>query len=104
MALPRRRQSRIPEFDSLEEEAEFWNTYDLGEFEDELEPVELEVGSPFHYGITVRLERDAFHRLEAIANRRGVSIFAIAQQWVLEGLARAEAAEAAGPAGREANG
>jgi len=95
MALRQRRQSRIPEFDSLEEEIEFWDTHDLGEFEDELEPVELEIGTPFYHSISVRLERDAFRRLLALARRQDTSMFELAQQWVLEGLARAEAVEAA---------
>ena len=36
-------RSRIPDFASLEEEAEFWDTHDSTEFEDEWEPVDLEV-------------------------------------------------------------
>jgi hypothetical protein len=37
---PRRHaKSRIPTFSTIEEEAEFWDTHDITEFEDELELV-----------------------------------------------------------------
>ena len=35
------RKSRIPEFSSIEEEAEFWDTHDTTEFEDEFKPVQV---------------------------------------------------------------
>ena len=103
MARSERARSKIPEFESLEEEAAFWDSHSLAEFEDELEPVELEVVLPLRHGITVSLDNDAFHRLYAIAKKRGMSFVALAETWVLEALARAEAAEVAEtdrPAGR----
>ncbi|HEY7348021.1 MAG TPA: CopG family antitoxin [Ktedonobacterales bacterium] len=36
--------SRIPHFASREEEAAFWDTHDITEFEDELEPVKVRFG------------------------------------------------------------
>ncbi len=33
--------SRIPEFQSLEEEAEFWDTHDFTDYLDELRPVQV---------------------------------------------------------------
>lgn len=37
------KKSRIPEFKSIEEEAEFWDTHDITDFLDELEPAEFEL-------------------------------------------------------------
>jgi len=73
-------RNRIPEFDSIEEEAEFWDTHSLTEFEDEFEPVEIEVARPLGHVISVKLESDAFHRLYALARRKGMSMFGLAQQ------------------------
>ena len=35
------RKSRIPEFSNIEKEAEFWDTHDTTEFEDEFKPVQV---------------------------------------------------------------
>lgn len=49
-----RRVSRIPDFKSREEEAEFWDTHDVTEFWDELEPSKLEVSREFRDRIAAR--------------------------------------------------
>ena len=36
-----KKQSRIPTFNSREEEAEFWDTHDTADFEDEFEPMNV---------------------------------------------------------------
>ena len=38
-----RKKSRIPEFKTIEEEAEFWDTHDLADYWDELKPVKAPV-------------------------------------------------------------
>ena len=81
----------IPEFESYEEEARFWDSIDLGEFEDELEPVELEVEGPIGHILSVRLDSKNFRRLVAAARWRGIGFHALAEQWILESLDRAEA-------------
>lgn len=42
MSEEQQKKSRIPEFKSLEEAAEFWDTHSTADFEDEFEPAELE--------------------------------------------------------------
>src|SRR5687767_14443285 len=92
------RPSKIPTFASLEEEAAFWDGHDLGEFEDELEPVEVEVDPNLGHVLSVRVEAAEIRRLGAIARQRGVGVVELARLLVLEGLNRAEAD--AEPAGR----
>jgi hypothetical protein len=87
------RSSRIPEFSSWKEEAEFWDAHSLAEFEDELEPVEVEVGRPLRHSYRVSLENEEFHRILALARKRQVHAGMLLSQWVKEGLARAEAQE-----------
>lgn len=89
------RTSRIPTFDSIEEEAAFWDTHDTGDFEDEFEPVDVEIATDAGHILSVRVDRPAFRRLSAIAKRRGVNIITLAQTWVLESIEREEAAIAA---------
>ena len=93
MATQPRRPSRIPDFASREEAAAFWDEHDLGEFENELEVVDLDVAESPGHVLSVRLEREAFRRLCAIARQRGVNIITMAETWVLEAIERAEADE-----------
>lgn len=39
--MSEQKKPRIPEFSSLEEEAQFWDTHDITEFEDEFHPVQV---------------------------------------------------------------
>ena len=39
--MSEKRESRIPKFANYREEAEFWDTHDFMDFEDELRPVEV---------------------------------------------------------------
>ena len=84
-------KSRIPTFASIEEEAEFWDTHDTTEFEDEFEPVELEIGDPLLHSIALRFDGPTFNRLLVIARQQGVGPVALAQRWVEEAVKRADA-------------
>ena len=56
----RRTESRIPAFKTIEEEAEFWDTHDSSEFDDEFETVTdvKFVRTKRKQPITVRLDQD----------------------------------------------
>lgn len=47
LGYPTDPHGRIPAFNSIEEEAEFWDTHDFTDFRDLTEPVELTVGPEF---------------------------------------------------------
>ena len=85
-------------FASLEEEAAFWDSHSLGEFEDEWEPVEFEVARPLLHQFAVRLEGPDFHRLLEIAKQRGLPASALAAELIREGIERSGAAVADGAA------
>ena len=84
-------RNRIPEFQSLEEAAEFWGSHSTAEFEDEWEPVDVEVSPNLGHVLSVRLDRPTFHRLSAIARKKGVGASTLARMWVLETLEREDA-------------
>ena len=96
--------SRIPAFASLEEEAEFWDTHSTADYEDEWEPVSLEVVQPFRHGLTVSFDSETFRRLSALSKARGVSMFDLAEQWVVEAIAREDQADGDDPSERTATG
>jgi hypothetical protein len=60
--------SKIPEFASKEEEAEFWDAHDFTEFADETEPVEITFGGsirgPIDQIVAFRVEPDEKQELK----------------------------------------
>ena len=81
------RTQQLPNTDSVEELAKFWDTHDLTDFEKELEgvaePVFLRLkGTPLGIGLR---PIEARH-LKEIARSKGVDETALVRQWVLEKL------------------
>jgi hypothetical protein len=109
MSQVRQATSRIPQFESVQEEAEFWDTHSTTEFEDEWEPVEvavpLEVSS--EYFVEITFDKVTWRRLRDFARQRGVRVSDLAKEWVMDGFERAvaEAGTAATtPAGTSGDG
>ena len=76
---------QIPQTDSIQELAQFWDTHDLTDFEDELEEVTTPV---FERSTTVRipLQPEELESLKAIAESRGMASADLIRQWVLENI------------------
>ncbi len=90
MATDAKTKSRIPDFGSIEEEAEFWDSHDLTEFEDEFEPVEFEIAKPLKssWMLSIRLDKETFDALQVIAKPKGLGASTLARMWILEELER----------------
>lgn len=90
MATHAKTTSRIPDFASIEEEADFWDTHDLTEFQDELEPVEFEIAKPLKstWMLSIRLDKETFDALREIAKPKGLGASTLARMWILEELER----------------
>src|SRR5437867_3335064 len=81
------KKSKLPKTDSIQELAEFWDTHDLTDFEDELE----EVAEPVFVrgaAIKVPLESREVEAVEQMAQAKGVSREELIRTWVLQRLAR----------------
>lgn len=95
--------SRIPDFGSREEEAEFWDTHDLTDYWDETRPVEITISRALRDRVeararkdladrlTVRLDRADREELTRRADEQGVGPSTLVRMWVKERL-RAERA------------
>ncbi len=55
------KKSRIPEFKSYAEEADFWDTHDFTEFEDETHPVDVHFVKPSSESVQVPFDPDTKH-------------------------------------------
>lgn len=99
-----RRRSRIPEFASIEEEAEFWDTHDITDYLDESWPVHIQVSEEFKARVdqraadrlTVSLEREDRDELARRARAQGTDPPTLAQRWIKERLHAREPAERTG--------
>ena len=82
---------KIPETDSIEELARFWDTHDLTDFENQLEDVSERVfeRKP-ETVIPVRLRQQEVEAVKRVAKTRGVRETALLRQWVREKLREAK--------------
>ncbi|HEV8718030.1 MAG TPA: CopG family antitoxin [Candidatus Binatia bacterium] len=78
---------KLPQIDSIEELARFWDTHDLTEFEEELE----EVPEPVFERrpdtvIPLYLQPQELEAVKRVAQARGVAEAVLLREWVLEKL------------------
>jgi hypothetical protein len=78
--------SRIPDFQSREEEAAFWDTHDFTEFLDETRPVKLRFRGNLSEGLTVRLDQHDRRELESRAAEQGIGPSTLVRMWIKERL------------------
>jgi predicted DNA binding CopG/RHH family protein len=72
----------IPQIDSIQELARFWDTHDLTDFEDELEEVRETVFEP--NTVRIRFRPDEVEAIKNLARARGISDSNLIREWVLE--------------------
>ena len=63
----------IPEVNSYEEIAEFWDAHSLADYWDQTEPAAFEISPELHRRYLVAVEPDLLNRLRQAAHARGVS-------------------------------
>jgi hypothetical protein len=76
---------RLPQTDSIHELAQFWDTHDVTEFEDQLEEVGERVFER-DTTITVDLAADDADAVRAMAKLRGVGDAELIREWVRDRL------------------
>ena len=83
-----RRVSRIPKFTSIEEEAKFWDTHSVTDFEDETDDVEIvvDLAKPRDDTLVVRVQKPMKMRLASIANKKGITTSTLTRIWLSEKL------------------
>lgn len=82
----KRKKSRIPNFKSYEEEANWWDTHDTTEFEDEFKPVKLEVVKPLIHILGVRLDAKTIDHLSELGNEMRIGPSTLVRMWIMEKL------------------
>jgi len=78
---------KIPQTDSIEELARFWDSHDLTEFEDQLEEVTESVFERrLEAVITLHLQPQEIAAVKRAAQARGIAEATLLREWVLEKL------------------
>ncbi len=81
----------IPTFSSLEEEAEFWDTHDTTDYEEEFKPVKVRFAKNLSHVLALRLDQQTLEELREQARKKGIGPTTLARMWILERLQRPRA-------------
>lgn len=73
---------KIPQTDSIQELAHFWDRHDLTDFEDQLEEVSETVFE--RSTVKIHLQSDEVEMIRKLASSRGISHTNLIREWVLE--------------------
>lgn len=82
----RQKTSRIPEFTSREEEAAWFDTHDMADYQDEFKTVRVRFAKHLSEGITIRFDKQTLDQLRGQAQERGIGPTTLARMWILEHL------------------
>jgi predicted DNA binding CopG/RHH family protein len=85
------KKPRIPTFSSLEEEAEFWDTHDTTDYEEEFKPVKVRFAKNLSHVLALRLDQQTLEELREQARKKGIGPTTLARMWIRERLQRSRA-------------
>ncbi|MBI2940781.1 MAG: hypothetical protein HYY04_10125 [Chloroflexi bacterium] len=77
---------RIPEFKSREEEADWFDTHDMADYQDEFKTVRARFARNLSEGLNIRLDRGTLARLRELAHERGIGPTTLVRMWIREHL------------------
>ncbi len=76
----------IPEFKTIQEEAEFWDTHSFADYQDQMAPAKLKVTKPLANRLVLRIDAQTTEELEAKAREKGIGVSTLARMWLRERL------------------
>jgi CopG antitoxin of type II toxin-antitoxin system len=83
---PTEAHGAIPAFNNIEEEAEFWDTHDTTEFEDEFKPVKVRFARNLSEGFKVRFDPETANEIRTYAHEEGVGPTTFIRMLVIKAL------------------
>ena len=92
----RRTIEPLPDLQSREEMAEFWDTHDFTDYMDEFKPVKVHFAKQLSEGLNIRLDPETLKELRAHAAEKGVGPTTLARMWIMEHL-KAQAGHPSSP-------
>lgn len=91
LSMKKNKKSKIPEFKTHEEMAEFWDTHEFTEFKDELKDVDIvfELDKPRTESLVLRVQKDIKQKLKKVARSKGLNVSTLSRMWLMEKLSHA---------------
>ena len=86
-----KQKSRIPEFSSYQEEARWWETHSLADYQDEFKTVKVRFAKNLSEGLHIRLDPETLMKLRVEAKEKGIGPTTLVRMWVKEQLRTAGA-------------
>lgn len=88
LLYPSKVDGSIPGFKNYEEEANFWDTHNVTDFENETEEVDIvfELDKPREESLVLRLQKGIKKALSKTARSKGLNISTLVRMWIMEKL------------------
>ncbi|MGH2515602.1 MAG: CopG family antitoxin [Ktedonobacterales bacterium] len=85
---PTEARGGIPSFQSLEDEASFWDSHDTSDFESAFAPVTVKFARNLSESLKVRFDAETLAILRARAQEKGIGPTTLVRMWILEHIER----------------
>jgi predicted DNA binding CopG/RHH family protein len=82
----KKRKSRIPEFASLEEEAKWFESHSIADYQDEFKIVKATFAKNLSVGITIRFDQSTLNKIRELAHKKGIGPTTLARMWIMDHL------------------
>ena len=86
----KKKKLKFPDFNKMtyEEEANWWDTHDLGDYWDQMKEVDMvfDLEKPKEETLILRLQKDTKEKLEKVAKKKGVNVSSLARLWLTQRL------------------
>lgn len=79
-------KKNIPEFKNRDEEAQFFDTHDMADYQHEFKTLKANFAENLSEGITIRLDPKTLSALRTLAKEKGLGPTTLARMWVIEHL------------------
>ena len=83
-----KKENKIPQMDSIEEIADFWDNNSLADYWDDTEPAEFEISPNARRQYLVAIDPDLLQRLQKVAQERGLSTESLVNLFLEQHLAK----------------
>ncbi len=79
-------ESRIPEFSSREEEAQWFDSHDMADYQDEFKTVKARFAKNLSQPLSIRFEPEVLAELHSQAKEKGIGPTTLVRMWMMEHL------------------
>ena len=77
-------KSKIPDFTSYEEEAKWWESHNLADYQDEFKTVKVKFGKNLSAGLNIRLDPATLDKLRKEASQKGIGPTTLVRMLIFE--------------------